>query len=207
MKTIQLITKTVDTMREIGIPANLTIGTFTLTSYGSLHNWAGRGGDYNSSVVSFDLIFKPSHIQTLINMGVKINLDTAIMSQTSTKSLRFKSGREAIKQGDYAPYYYMGNPSNVQTGVIENWLQAKAECSPRVLEKLDQYCRDNHRDHLAIHNNSILQNACWIFKEKYSRFIDIESQYFNIKAIRKTAHGKPKSTLLPIQRRVLKLDK
>lgn len=205
MKTIQLITKTVANMKEIGIPADMTIGTFNLTSIGSLYNWAGRCGEYHTSVVNFEIQFKPSHIQTLKDMGVVIFLNTAVMSDLSPTALRFKSGREAIKQGDYAPYYYMGNPDNQQTAVIENWLNAKAQCSPEVLTKLDAYCRDNHMNHLAIHNNTILRNAGWIFKTKYPSGIAIESQYKNIKAIRITAQGKKASALLPIQKRVLNL--
>lgn len=151
MKTIQLIAKTVANMKEIGIPADITIGTFKLASNGSLYNWAGKCGEYRTSIVTFELQFKPSHIQTLKNMGVKIVYDTAVMAGLSDKALRFKSGREAIKQGDYAPYYYKGNPGNNQTGVA------------------------------------------------------IESQYNNIKAIRRTAQGKAKSSLLPIQKRTLNL--
>lgn len=205
MKTIQLLAKTVANMREIGIPADMTIGTFKLTSNGSLRNWAGRRGEYHTSTVTFELQFKPSHIQTLKNMGVKIDYDTAVMAGLSDKAPRFKSGREAIKQGDYAPYYYMGNPDNNQTGVVENWLNATAQCSPVVLEKLDAFCRDNHMHHVAIHNNTVLSNAGWVFKTKYSSAVGLESQYKDIKAIRRTCQGKPASTLLPIQKRVLKL--
>lgn len=205
MKTIQLITKTVADMKEIGIPADITIGTFKLISTGSLHNWAGRFGEYRTSIINFELNFKPSHIQTLKNMGVNIFFDTAVMAALSASALRFKAGREAIRQGDYAPYYYMGNPENKQTAVIENWLNAAAQCSADTLELLDKYSRDNHMHHLAIHNNTVLQNAGWAFKTKYPRGVTIESQYKNIKAIRRTAQGKPAGSLLPIQKRVLNL--
>ena len=206
MKTIQLIIETISKMKEIGIPADMTIGTFKVKSNGSLINWAGWGGKYEGSVITFQIQIRPSHIQTLLNMGVKLNLESAVMAGLSEKALRFKKGREAIKQGDYAPYYYMGNPNNQQTGVIENWLNMEASCSPETLAKLDKYCRDNHRNQLAIHNNTILKNAGWKFKTKYSNVVEIESQYTNIKAIRRTGQGKPASQLLPIQKRVLKLN-
>lgn len=205
MKTIQLITKTVANMKEIGIPADMTIGTFKLTSNGSLYKWAGKCGEYRTTVIEFELHFKPSHIQTLKNMGVKILFNTVVMAGLSDQALRFKSGKEAIKQGDYAPYYYMGNPLNKQTAVVENWLNATARCLPQVLAELDKYCRENHMHHVAIHNNTILANAGWKIKTKYPSVVTVESQYKDIKAIRKTAQGKPASVLLPIQKIVLNL--
>lgn len=205
MKSIEFITATVAKMQEIGIPANIEIGTFKVSSNGSLFNWAGNMGKFEGAMVSFRLEFKPSHIQHLLDMGVKIDFQSVVMANLSPKALRFKSGREAIKQGDYAPYYYEGNPANQQTGVVENWLWADATCTPGVLAQLDKYCRDNHRDQVAMHNNTVLAGAGWQFKVKYSSHVPIESQYKNIKAIRNTQKGKKANQLLPIQKRVLKL--
>src|ERR1035437_8429863 len=126
MRTINFIEKTAATMLELQIPANVEIGSFKLTSTGSLHNWAGRSGEFNFCEIIFRIQFRPDHIQHLMLMGVKIDLNHCVMAELSPKALRFKQGREAIKQGRYAPYYYMGNPENAQTGVIENWLSADA---------------------------------------------------------------------------------
>jgi hypothetical protein len=203
MKTINFIRDSIQKMNELQIPAEINIGSFKVESRGSLVNWAGRQGEYRSSVIYFRLQFRPDHIQFLFKLGVKIDLQNCKMAGLSPKSLRFKSGREAIKQGKYAPYYYQGNPENNQTGVIENWLETQATCEPYVLDKLDKICRDNHRDEVSIHNDTVLINAGFIQKIKYSRFISIESQYSNIKALRRNANGK--KYLLPIHKRVLKM--
>lgn len=189
MKTIELISKVNNEMMNFRLDSEFKTGTFVVK---------------NDRVI-FQLQCRPSHFQTLLNMGVTIFFETAVMSGLSPKALRFKSGREAIKQGDWAPYYYMGNPENAQTGVIGNILDLKASCSVKTLELLDKYCRDNHEHHLSIHNNTALRVAGWQFKEHYSSQIPIESQYINIKAIRRTTIGKPASALLPIQKRVLNL--
>lgn len=205
MKTIQFISESIDKMQQLQIPANIQIGTFKVESTGCLINWCGKQGEYNRSKITFTLNFRPDHIQTLMDMGVKIEFNSAVMSGLGTKSKRFKSGREAIKQGRYAPYYYMGDPNNAQTGVIENWLNADASCDINVLKQLDKICRDNHRDEISIHNNTVLSGAGWKIKEHYCRTISIESQYFNIKAIRRNANGKKYESFLPIHKRVLNL--
>lgn len=205
MTTIQFITESIEKMQQLQVPAKIEIGTFKVDSTGSLHNWAGRRGEYRNSVIKFRLNFRPDHIQALLNLGVQIDFSTVKMSGISESAKRFKEGREAIKQGRYAPYYYMGDPANNQTGVIENWLDADASCSPSTLRDLDKICRDNHRNQVSIHNDHQLRAAGWKFKIKYPRSIEIESQYKNPKAIRKTAHGKPANTLHPIQKRLLNI--
>lgn len=206
MKTIQFISDAVESMKKVQIPANIEIGTFKVNSKGSLNNWAGNVGTFQSCNISFNLNFRPDHIQNLLDMGIKIDFNTVVMAGISENCLRFKKGREAIKQGRYAPYFYMGNPENKQTGVVENWLNANASCSIEVLKKLDAICRDNHRGEIAINNDTCLKNANWKFKQKYSSQIEIESQYKNIKAIRKNTIGKPAYKLQPIEKRVLKIN-
>lgn len=203
MKTIQLITEAVKLMKTIGLPANMKIGSFEVSSKGSFTNWAGRSGEYLGSTVKFNIVFRPDHIQMLNNMGVNIDLTACKMHNLSESAKRFKQGKEAIKQGRYAPYYYGGDPANQQTGVIENWLIAPAWSEIDVLHKLDLICRENHRTEINISNDFTLINAGFTPKTKYSRAVAIESQYFNIKAIRKTAQGKKHLELLPIQKRVL----
>lgn len=205
MKTIQFITESIQRMKELQIPANIEIGTFKIDSTGSLINWAGKQGEYKYSFIKFRLNFRPDHIQTLLNMGVRIDFDSVVMAGISENAKRFKAGREAIKQGRYAPYYYMGDPANKQTGVIENWLYANASCSPSVLAELDKYCRDNHRGEISISNDTQLGWAGWKFKTKYSSQITIESQYFNPKKIRRNAINKPANKLQPVEKRLLKL--
>lgn len=205
MKTIQFISESIDKMQKLQIPANIQIGTFEVKSTGSLINWAGRSGEYNESEITFKLVFRPDHIQTLIGMGVKIDLDKCAMSNLSATAKRFKAGREAIRQGRYAPYYYQGDPANQQTGVIENWLETKVKCSIDGLKNLDKFCRDNHRNEIAIHNDTILAVNGWFFKAKYPKESPIESQYFNAKKIRINAQGKKCNQLQPIEKRVLKL--
>lgn len=190
-------------MKKLQIPAQIKIGTFAVSSTGSLINWAGRQGEFNEAKIYFQLRFRPDHIQSLLDMGIKINFDTAKMADLSEKAKRYKAGREAIKQGRYAPYYYMGDPNNAQTGVIENWLIADASCEPCALEHLNRFCRDNHRNEIAIHNDTFLKENGWKFKTKYPSYVDIETQYKDIKAMRRTAGGKPAAKLLPIQKRVL----
>ena len=138
-------------------------------------------------------------------MGLSISFESAKMAGLSENSLRFKHGREAIKQGDFAPYFYKGDPKNEQTGVIDNWLNFEAKCTTDVLAKLDKYCRDNHLAYISITNNSNLKQIGWPFKNKYASTITIESQYKNITAIRRTTIGKKSNRLLPIQKRVLGL--
>ena len=204
MKTIQFITESIEKMRQLQVPAQIEIGTFKVDSNGSLINWAGRNGEYNYSTIKFKICFRPDHIQTLRNLGVKIDFESVKMSGLSENAKRFKAGREAIKQGRYANYYYMGDPANRKTGLIENWLDAYANCSPNTLKDLDKYCRENHRNQISIDNDHQLRAAGWKFRVKFSSFVEIESQYKNPKAIRKTAHGKPESQLLPIQKRLFK---
>lgn len=206
MKTIQLINESIKLMRSIGIPANMQIGSFEVTSRGSFASWAGKAGEYIGSNIKFNIVFRPDHIQMLKNMGVSIDLTACKMNNLSDKAKRFKQGREAIKQGRYAPYYYMGNPDNYQTGVIENWLIAPASCGIEALQKLNLICRDNHRAEIDIDNDYTLIRAGFPPKTKYSREITIESQFFNIKALQKICGGKKNSELLPIEKRVKKIQ-
>lgn len=159
MKTINFLSQSLKLAKQIGTPANISVGTFKIDCTGSLHFWAGRQGTFDNYSLKFQLQFRPDHIQMLINLGVKINLKSAKMSGLSEKALRFKSGRDAIKQGKYAPYYYMGNPDNNVTGMIDNWLLADASCNIETLEKLNAICRDNHLHHIAIHNDTVLRAA------------------------------------------------
>jgi hypothetical protein len=205
MKTIQFITESINLMQKLQLPAKIEIGTFSVNSKGSLINWAGSTGQFNYAHISFQLKFRPDHIQSLLNYGVKIDFNSVKMADLSKGAKRYKEGRAAINQGRYAPYYYMGDPENKQTGVIENWLIANASCDPETLAILDSYSRDNNRNELAIHNDTVLRENGWSFKTKYSNHIEIESQYFNIKSIRKNAHGKPYQKLQPIEKRVLKI--
>lgn len=204
MKTIQLISDCIERMTVINLPATIEIGSFKVTSKGHLHNWAGTKGEYAGSTISFNIEFRPDHIQHLLDIGVNINFDSVVMANLSSKALRFKNGREAIKQGRYAPYYYMGNPENRQTGVIENWLIASANCSLSTLKTLDRYCRDNHRDQISIDNDHNLVAAGWKKKEKYATGISILSK--NVaKNIRRNVANKKKNldNLLPIEKRAL----
>lgn len=207
MKIIEYITKAISQMRELQIPVNIEIGSFKVISRGSLHNCAGRYGEYTDSITKFSIIFRPDHIQRLLNLGVKIDLNNCKMSGLSEKALRFKEGREAIKQGRYAPYYYMGNPNNNQTGVIENWLIADASCSPETLYKLKPFSRDNHRDCINIDNDTNNKTGGWSNKEHYSSFIKKSDTLFNAKAIRKNIADKKKkgTDLLPIEKRSMNL--
>lgn len=204
MKTIQLISACIENMTAINLPATIEIGSFRVASRGHLNNWAGTVGEYLGSTISFNIKFRPDHIQHLLDIGVKINLESAVMADLSEKALRFKSGREAIKQGRYAPYYYMGNPDNRQTGVIENWLLTTASCSLSTLKTLDRYCRDNHRGEIAIDNYHNLVAVGWKKKERYAIGVSIMSKIV-AKAIRKNVANKKKNidTLLPIEKRAL----
>lgn len=201
MNTIQFIIASIEKMNALQIPAQIEVGTFKVSG-----NWAGR---YNYSQIKFKikfrLNFRPDHIQKLIELGVTIDFPSVVMADLSPKAKRFKAGRDAIRQGRYAPYYYEGDPANRQTGVIENWLNADASCNSLTLSALDNFCRDNHHNEIAIHNDTSLKGCGWRFKIKYPSGIAIESQYKNIKAIRKTAIGTPANKLLPIQKRVIKL--
>jgi len=203
MKTIKLISACIENMQKIGIPANIEVGTFKIISSGSLINWAGETGHYSGSVITFDLVFRPDHIQTLLKMGVKIDLDGCKMANLSEKAPRFKKGREAIKQGRLTPYYYMGNPENHVTGVVENWLKATATCQPYVLKELDKFCRDNHRDVVYVDNNHNLNEVGWKFPVKYPSAIPAEETFS--RAIRRNAQGKTANQLQPIEKRALKL--
>jgi hypothetical protein len=206
MKTIKFIEESIKLMQLLQLPADIKIGTFTIKSTGSLVNWAGKSGEFTHSEIKFTLIFRPDHIEGLKKMGVKIDLKNCKMNNLSPTALRFKSGREAIKQGRYAPYYYEGNPNNAITGVMENWIDAPASCSLSTLLVLDDFCRENHRNELALHNDTVLATNGWRSKTKYSQSIPIESQYHNIKAIRINAHAKKYENLLPIEKRVLKMN-
>lgn len=206
MKTIQLIEACIDNMKAINLPADIQIGSFKVTSSGHLINWAGTCGQYEGSQISFNIKFRTDHIQHLLDIGVKINLNEAVMADLSPKALRFKSGRDAIKQGRYAPYYYQGNPDNPQTGVIENWLIAPARCSLATLQMLDRYCRDNHRDKIAIDNDTCLAAQGWPKKARYTQAPSICLMSKAVaKSIRKNVADKKKnlSTLHPVERRAI----
>lgn len=203
MKTIQFILDSITRMEQLNIPANIEIGTFKVASKGSLINWAGKTGHYDSSVISFQLRFRPDHIQYLLDMGIKMDLNNAVMADLSDKALRFKKGRAAIDQGRYAPYYYKGDPNNHQTGVVENWLTAPATCSAAAIKCLDKYCRDNHRDEVAIDNDHNIQAAGWNKKATYSTYPMMLMSPPVAKAIRKNVADKNKKTLLPIEQRAI----
>ena len=204
MKTIDFILSSIDKMQELQIPVNIEVGTFKVQSNGHLINWAGRQGEYRNSIISFKIVFRPDHIQTLFDLGVSIDLNNCVMAGLSPKAKRFKAGREAIKQGKYAPYYYMGDPGNRQTGVIENWLQADAKCTYNTLKILDKYCRYNHSDCISIDNDFTLANAGWKFKTKYNSFISYSDQSpIFINRLRRNAQGKKDSELLPIEKMAL----
>ncbi len=208
MKTIQLISSFVSKMKEINLPANIEIGSFKVNSKGSLSNWFGRTGEFEGCNISFRLNFLTIHIQKLKEMGVKIDLNEVKMSNLSEKALRYKKGRDAIKQGRYAPYYYMGNPENNQTGIIENWLETSATCSLSTLENLDKFCRENHRNELAIHNTTVLTTNGWKIKEHFSSKIKESDLFFNVKSFRKNIADKKKKSfeLLPIEKRALNIN-
>lgn len=208
MKSIQLISACVEKMKQLNIPATIEIGTFKLSSSGHLVNCAGSQGQYDNSLVSFEITFRSDHIQTLIDCGVKFDFNTVVMADLSEKALRFKSGREAINQGRYAPYYYRGNPENRQTGVIENWLNAKATCNVSTLEYIDKYCRDNHRNKVSIDNDHNLVAAGWRKKEKYTKGIFLMSKS-TAKKIRKNVADKKKKidNLLTIEKRAIEQKK
>ena len=194
MQTIQTLINVAAATYGAQLNSTHEIGTFSM-----------RCLTNGETTVRFKIKFRPDHIQTLKDFGVTIDLDGCKMADLSEKALRFKKGREAIKQGRYAPYYYMGNPSNRQTAVIENWLISDAICTLRVLSTIAKFARANHHNMFCVDNDTRLSWDGWGFKAKYSSYVDIESQYSNIKAIRRTCHKKPANSLLPIQKRVSKL--
>jgi len=194
MTTIQTLINVAAATYGSKLNSTHVIGTFSM-----------RCQPEREATVNFTIMFRPDHIQTLLESGVYIDLDNCKMADLSEKALRFKKGREAIKQGRYAPYYYMGDPSKQQTGVIENWLIADARCTLKALASIAKFARLSLPNVYAVDNNHRIGVDGWKFKTKYPSHIDIESQYSNIKAIRRTCHKKPANSLLPIQKRVSKL--
>lgn len=200
MKSIEFIVEAEKMMTKIGIPANIKIGTIELKASGSLINWAGKEGEYKVSEVTFNLNFLTTQIQRLLDLGVKINFQTVVTDNNETvKATKHATGREAIKMGRYQEYInqYTGR----KTAVIENWLNATASCSVRVLEMLDKYVRENHRNEIAIHNDFV---TGW-GKNKTSAYVKSSAMMFFAKEIRKNIADKKKkySELLPIEKRAL----
>lgn len=199
MKTIKFLADSIQLMKDNGTPAQITVGTFIISSKGSLHFWAGKTGTFDRYTISFQIQFRPDHIQRLIDLGVRIDFDSVLMADLSPTAKRFKAGREAIKQGRYAPYYYMGDPSKGQTGVVENWLTANATCDISTLIQLDNVCRDNHLHHVAIHNDYV---TGW-GKKRIELPQPKPSSFY--KAVRKNIANKKKkeADLLPVERLAL----
>lgn len=208
MKTIKFIIEAIKLSKTIGTPANIEVGTFKVVSIGSLHHSMGRTGTCDSHKIFFELEFNPTHIQRLLDIGVKIDFNSVKMANISEKSLRFKSGKEAIKQGRYAPYYYMGNPKNTQTGVVENTLHANASCTVDILASIKDYCRCNHLHHVSIDNYFELAKYGWVPVERIiaPSKADVNITAFG-KMIRKNVTDKRKNTftggLLPIEKRAM----
>jgi hypothetical protein len=191
MKTIKFLADSINFMKANGTPANITVGTFKIESRGSLHFWAGQTGTFETCSLSFEIEFRPDHIQKLIDMGVKIDFNT-IKSSMSAGSPYFKTGRDAIKQGRY--YSRTG-------GVAENWLIASAKCGLDTLLKLDAFCRDNHLHHISIHNDTC---TGWN-KAKYPYIEPKKSLFY--KNVRKNLAAKSKkyADLLPIEKLALSI--
>lgn len=138
------------------------------------------------SEVSFKLNFRPDHIQELRRLGVNIHL---------------APHRDLIKSGRYRPYRH--------NFYEENWITADATCSIHTLAKLDLFCRDNHIDEVAIHNDFQLEGAGWNFKKKAPVSQHPESFFARFeKMIRKNINDKRKNiyNLLPIERRAMNLS-
>jgi hypothetical protein len=194
MKTIHFLANALKLAQENGTPANIKVGTFEIESKGSLHFWAGRTGTFDTYKLTFQINFRPDHIQRLFDMGVKIDLNKA-ERDVSEKSPYYAKGKDAIKRGRY-------HDNLNKNAVYENWLNAPASCSIDTLLKLDKYCRDNHLHHIAIHNDTCTRWAkvrlCTNYKKPDDRFR---------KLIRKNVHNKrkPHDTLLPIEKRAMNL--
>lgn len=205
MKTIKFLSQTIQLAKTIGTPANIEVGTFKVKSKGLLSFSGGKFGTFDNYRLSFQIEFLPKHIQYLFEMGVEIDLENCVMANLSPNSLRFKKGREAIKQGNYAPYYYFGNPANKQIGIVENWLHASASCTIDVLEKLEAFCRDNHLHHLAIHNATILEKQGWVLKNRTYATKPNEKIERIQKLMRKNINEKRKNikNLLPVEKRAI----
>lgn len=188
MKTIKFLADAISLMKTNGTPANITVGSFEIKSKGSLHFWAGKTGTFDNYTLSFDLEFRPDHIQHLLNMGVVINFNT-VVSSMSAGSPYYKTGRDAIKQGRY--YTRTG-------GVAENWLKASAQCNIATLLQLDSVCRDNHLNEIAIHNDTC---TGWAKKRFY---VEPKKSIF-YKNVRKniTAKSKKYTDLLPVEKLAL----
>jgi hypothetical protein len=191
MKTIFFITQTIELAKHSNVAATVETGTFKFYT--------------KSNAINFKIIFRPDHIQTLIDLGVIIDFEKSKMIGLSEKSKRFKSGRDCIKQGRYAPYYYMGNPDNPKTGVIENWIEAPATSSIETLNKLNFICRDNHLTKIAIHNDTVLRkNGFLVSKPVYKTPNHIATQIDRINLIRKMVRKRKMQVVTEYQKLCMK---
>ena len=80
MKTIKFLADSTKLMIENGTPENISVGTFKIESSGSLHFWAGRTGTFDNYRLSFQIQFRPDHIQHLLDLGVEIDFNSVQMS-------------------------------------------------------------------------------------------------------------------------------
>jgi len=194
MKTIQLLSKSLLAAQSVGMPATITSGSFKLEVKVS-------GPRLQTSyTLKFRIEFLPQHIEMLMAVGVELDLVNVMMARLSPNAKRFKSGREAILQGRYAPYYYMGDPANTQTGVCDNWLETDARCTIEVLQKLEAISRDNHLDKICIHNSYVLRKAGMI-KDKFIYLTPehVAQHRMKIEAIRKLVRKRTKAARLPYE--------
>lgn len=201
MKTIETIIQSVAIMERNKITGKLIIGSFeTFVFADSL-----KKNQTTKSVVTFDIVFRPDHIQKLLESGIRIDFEGAGMYNLSETAPRYLRGRAAIKQGRYCPYYYMGNPGNRVTGLVDNWLISTVTCSVDSLSSIKMFARENYLDVFFIDNDFCLNKKGWN-KPPFAGFdprVRTESQYKNLKALRRTTQGRSPSSLLPIQKRVL----
>lgn len=191
MKTIKFLAETINLMKENGTPAQIKVGTFEIKSTGGLHFWAGNTGTFDNYILTFEIEFRPDHIQRLLDLGVKIDFST-VRRSIGTGSPFYKTGREAIKEGRY--YQRTG-------AVAENWLLATGSSSIATLINLDAVCRDNHLHHISIHNDTC---TGWT-KKRYALPAPGKSLFY--KNIRKNIAAKSKkyADLLPIEKLALNI--
>lgn len=168
MKTIKFIATTIEQQQSFQLPAQVQVGTFKVSSTGSLHAWAGRSSSLESTKIQFEIELNPQHIQHLLNLGVVIDLNSV---------------KQQIREGAYRM---------VKGGAMDNRITTNAQCNLSTLQSIAKYCRYNHLWHVSIDNWHNLTQAGW--KPNQAQPLTMPNsvlEHFNrIEAIRKEVRKK-----------------
>lgn len=120
MRTIDYISEAIGQMQKFNIPAQIKIGTFAVNSSGSLYNWAGYNGKFETAEITFELECTTKHLQYLLDRGIRIDL-TSIHNkvgrpngnQITTTAAATLSALQSIRK--YCRFNHLNHVS------IDNW--------------------------------------------------------------------------------------